>query len=215
MKAIIVNNQGHMSPLLNELLWNINEAILILNPKEHIVIKNSPKIYELIRASIFEWMKEHGEMETKLNPISNRLSRYIAETLEEWLALNDIISMSVNFHQNLVEIGKEAKYLDRLGFDICDSAMKVFLQESKFTQTVDRLNAMLQTYQQVVEPLQFFERCAVRKSFKQLYQTLRPAFLHLNWNSLGISHFIDSCVKGIQDFNVSFQIILCVFFLIF
>eukprot|EP01084_Bolivina_argentea_P171980 297930_1 len=109
--------------------------------------------------------------------------------------------MKVNFDAKLIEIGRESKYLDRMGFDICDSAQKVFLQENKFLIAMDRLQDMLNNYETVIKPLKYHERCAVRRCFKSLYKTLRPAFEHLNWNSLGISSFIEQCVKAIQDFN--------------
>ena len=66
---------------------------------------------------------------------------------------------------------------------------------------IDRLQDMLNNYEKVIKPLKYHERCAVRRCFKSLYSTLRPAFEHLNWNSLGISSFIEQCVKSIQDFN--------------
>ena len=183
------------------MLYHFNDAILVMNNKEHILLQNSMKIFELIRESIFDWMREHKKTECKLNPISLRLSKYISECLQEWLALNEFMSMKVNFNNKLIEIGRESKYLDRMGFDICDAAQKVFLQENKFLTAIDRLQDMLNNYEQVIKPLEYHERCAVRRCFKSLYTTLRPAFEHLNWNSLGISSFIEQCVKAIQDFN--------------
>eukprot|EP00488_Nonionellina_sp_1-RS-2012_P000236 TRINITY_DN10680_c0_g1_i1.p1 TRINITY_DN10680_c0_g1~~TRINITY_DN10680_c0_g1_i1.p1 ORF type:complete len:246 (-),score=62.27 TRINITY_DN10680_c0_g1_i1:422-1159(-) len=195
------DGNGHLSSNVNEMLYHFNDAILVMNNNEHILINNSVKIFELIRESIFDWMKQHQKTECKLNPISLRLSKYISESLQEWLALNEFMSMKVNFDPKLIEIGRESKYLDRMGFDICASAQKVFLQETKFLLAIDRLQHLLNSYEEVIKPLEYHERCAIRRCFKSLYKTLRPAFEHLNWNSLGISSFIEQCVKAIQDFN--------------
>ena len=117
--------------------------------------------------------------------------------------------MNVNFNNKLIEIGRESKYLDRMGFDICDGAQKVYLQENKFLTAIDRLQDMLNNYEKVIKPLKYHERCAVRRCFKSLYSTLRPAFEHLNWNSLGISSFIEQFNFVINLFNLN----CCILFL--
>ena len=195
------NNVGHLSPQLDDVLYNFTDAILILNQKEQIYVKNNIKIFQLIRDSIFQWMQQHHLTDVKLNPASNQLSKYVAQCLEEWLALNEFMTMKVNFHSKLVEIVRESKYLDRMGFEVNNSAMKVFLQENKFLNAKDQLQSMLDSYQNVLEELEYHERSAVRKCFKHLYQTIRPGFSHLNWNSLGIVSFINQSVKSIQDFK--------------
>lgn len=175
MRAVVdPEGKGHLSNNVNEMLYHFHDAILVMNSREHILIQNSPKMFELIRESIFEWMREHEKAECKLNPIALGLSKWISECLQEWLALNEFMSIKVNFDPQLIEIGRESKYLDRMGFDISDSAQKVFLQETKFLVAIDRLQDLLNHYNAVIQPLEYHERCAVRRCFKSLYKTLRP-----------------------------------------
>ncbi|ETO20533.1 hypothetical protein RFI_16685 [Reticulomyxa filosa] len=202
LRAIEVNGEKHLPPELNDLLFNFTDAVLLLNYREHMIIKNCNKFYEVVRECIFEWMTIHKQTDAKLNPPCNSLAHHIEETLEEWMTLTQMLEMKVNFAPELFEIVRESKYLDRMGFEICDSAMKILLQEQKFITAIDKLQEMLDSYELVCEPLQFYERCAVRRCFKNLLAFFRPGFIHLNWNSLGISTFIETCIKAIQDFNV-------------
>lgn len=53
-------------------------------------------------------------------------------------------SISVNFHEDLVILIRESKYLDRMGFAVPETALNVTLQEDKYHSYVESLNAMLQ-----------------------------------------------------------------------
>ena len=97
---------------MNEMLYHFHDAILVMNASEHIVVRNSPKLFELIRESIFEWVRQHKQVpaEVKLNPISARLSKHVSECLQEWLALNELMALRVNFDPQLLEIAREVAF---------------------------------------------------------------------------------------------------------
>ena len=59
----------------------------------------------------------------------------------------------VNFDEQLVVLIRESKYLDRMGFAVPETALNVTLQEDKYHQYVESLNAMLAAYSAVLDSL--------------------------------------------------------------
>ena len=112
----------------------------------------------------------------------------------------------VNFDPQLVVLIRESKYLDRMGFAVPETALNVTLQEDKYHEFVESLNAMLATY----------TRCSRRspRSRPSSSRTTSPScappsrgFELLNWNSLSIPEFTDSCLKAINDFQTTVKAI--------
>ncbi|CAD7701503.1 unnamed protein product, partial [Ostreobium quekettii] len=109
--------------------------------------------------------------------------------------------ISVNFHNNLTQLMRETRYLDRMGFAIPEVALNVALQEDKYHQCVEALEIMLEHYYQVLSMLTPVERSLMSQKLRQLELVLGPGFSPLNWNSLGISDFVASCNKKINEFQ--------------
>ncbi|GMH41526.1 hypothetical protein BSKO_09436 [Bryopsis sp. KO-2023] len=109
--------------------------------------------------------------------------------------------IEVNFHNDLTQLIRETRYLDRMGFTIPDIALNVTLQEDKYHQCVEGLNRMLENYYQVISQLSQVETTLMQQKLQQLEIALDPGFSPLNWNSLGIPDFITSCNKAINEFQ--------------
>ncbi|KAF0719904.1 Aste57867_701 [Aphanomyces stellatus] len=112
-----------------------------------------------------------------------------------------------NFAPELSMIIREAKYMDRLGFDIPEEALNVTLQEDKYHQIVHDLKMMLRQYDSLLEGLSAVETHLLRSQLKDLDDVLRVGFYPLNWNSQRIVSFIESCLKALNQFaNIVSQI---------
>ncbi|KAL6757976.1 dynein heavy chain, N-terminal region 1-domain-containing protein, partial [Haematococcus lacustris] len=107
----------------------------------------------------------------------------------------------VNFHGDLIELIRETRYLDRMGFPIPEIALNVALQEVKYHTWLEGLDLMLQRYYQVTGQLTSIEQELMAKKLEELECSLLPGFQTLNWNSLGIPEFIQACQKSINNFQ--------------
>jgi len=107
----------------------------------------------------------------------------------------------INFSPDLREIIRETRYLDRMGLDIPELARNVALQEKKYYELVEKLSAMLAAYGEVLDKLNDVEKTLLASRLRELHRVLKPGFEQLNWNSLGILLFIDSCEKAITSFE--------------
>jgi len=109
--------------------------------------------------------------------------------------------ISVNFHPDLITLIRETKYLDRMGFSIPEIALNVALQEEKFLSWLEGLRSMLSLYFETVNQLAPVEKELLAKKLQELEGSLQQGFVTLNWNSLGISEFVQACNKAINTFQ--------------
>lgn len=113
----------------------------------------------------------------------------------------DTKRVEVNFHGDLIELIRETRYLDRMGFPIPEIALNVALQEVKYHQWLEGLDLMLQHYYDVIGQLLPIECELMKRKLVELESSLQPGFTILNWNSLGIPEFITACNKAINTFQ--------------
>ena len=107
----------------------------------------------------------------------------------------------VNFDEQLVVLIRESKYLDRMGFAVPETALNVTLQEDKYHQYVESLKSMLAAYSAVLDSLSAVETELLTDRIADLRQDLSRGFNLLNWNSLSIPEFTDSCLRAINNFQ--------------
>ena len=108
--------------------------------------------------------------------------------------------VEVNFHQDLTEMIHEARYLDRMGLKIPDITLNIALKSDVVHVYLEKLNMMLDRFYEAIEQLSPIERELMDKKISELNACLNPGFDILNWNSLAITEFIDSCNKKIGEF---------------
>jgi dynein heavy chain len=87
----------------------------------------------------------------------------------------------VNFAPELKEMIRETKYLDRMGLSIPEVALNVALQEKKYYNLVERLNAMLLSYREVFSRLSATEKRLLQTRVDALQNVLKPGYDPLNW----------------------------------
>jgi len=107
----------------------------------------------------------------------------------------------VNFVPELKLIIKEAKYLDRLGFTIPETALQIALQEDKFHGYVRDLSLKLNRYDALIKSIAPVEADLLTRQVANLQRTLRSGFTPLNWNSQRVPAFIEAVQKALNEFQ--------------
>ena len=113
----------------------------------------------------------------------------------------DAFSVAVNFHPELATLLRESRYLDRMGFAIPETALKVTLREDAFVECREALRDMLARYAAATEGLTEVERELLSEKLAELKRSLNPGFKVLNWMSLGILEFVQNCDRAINEFS--------------
>ena len=108
--------------------------------------------------------------------------------------------IKVNFHHDLVKLIREAKYLDKMGFKIPETALNVALQDEKYLNQREQMMVMLNAYKAAVTSLTPVEATVFSEKLKRLRAVLQPGYSPLNWNSLGILEFVEKCKEAINEF---------------
>jgi dynein heavy chain len=106
--------------------------------------------------------------------------------------------IKVNFRPELSEIIKESRYLDRMGFVIPEAALNVALQEEKYYNLVESLQAMLNNLYSVVDLLNDAEKKLLAANLNEIRRIIKPGLSRLNWNSLGIPEYLVKCNQEIN-----------------
>ncbi|KXS21993.1 hypothetical protein M427DRAFT_494431 [Gonapodya prolifera JEL478] len=142
--------------------------------------------------------QQPGGMVTPLsNATFNANSGGVAARVEDVTVIENIV---VNFRHELLVTMRETKYLDKLGFAVPEAALNIVLQEEKYYMYIEQLNAMVNLHRQQVEPLDIAERKLLGLHIMELRRVIRPGLTRLNWNSLGISDYIQKCITEINKF---------------
>ena len=88
-----------------------------------------------------------------------------------------------------------------MGFEIPEAALNVTLQEDKYHEYVQQLNAMLRRYDAVLNELTPVETSLLSAQISKLQKALKPGFEPFNWNSLHIPTFYRNCNHAINEFQ--------------
>lgn len=102
---------------------------------------------------------------------------------------------TVNFSDEFKILIKEAKQLEKMGYKIPKTIINISLQEREYYQYADRLNLMLEDYNNTVNSLNDIDRTLLTDQIKKLNKTLEPGYDSQNLSSLGIPDFIENCNK--------------------
>ena len=107
----------------------------------------------------------------------------------------------VNFSSSLVQLIRETKYLDRMGYKVPEAALNVALQEDKYHGFVRALQQTLSNYNAVLSTLSGVERRLVSGRLEEVQNAIMQGFDPCNWCSLHINTLIERCNKAINEFQ--------------
>lgn len=107
----------------------------------------------------------------------------------------------VDFDQFIVEIITEAKYMERLGFAIPDSARGAALHEEIYLQNVTMMKQMITTYNNALAMLDPSDVIALHEHVADLRKVIVPASKRMTWRNIGIQEFAAKCKIYIERFS--------------
>ncbi|ERE76020.1 dynein heavy chain 8, axonemal [Cricetulus griseus] len=148
----------------------------------------------------YELWKENTELSLP-NLMKKSLLTKIACSGEDSSSVDKGAMFVINFSPVLREIINETKYLEQLGFTVPELARNVALQEDKFLRYTEGIQRMLDHYHQLINTLNEAEMALLDDHSQDLIRVFRSGYKRLNWNSLGISDYINRCKQAIGKFE--------------
>jgi dynein heavy chain len=106
--------------------------------------------------------------------------------------------LMVNFDDEIFQLIREAKCLDRMGVEIPESARIVLLQEDKFKQYFNELDYLLKEYDRVLGKIRPITRPLLGPHLEDLEYKLRPGMVTLTWTSMNIDGYLHHVHSGLQ-----------------
>ncbi|PRW56454.1 flagellar inner arm dynein 1 heavy chain alpha [Chlorella sorokiniana] len=107
----------------------------------------------------------------------------------------------VNFPPGLLQLMREAKYLDQLGCAVPQLAVNLALQEGQLREHFRELGAALERHRAAAASLQTVERALLCEQLAALEGALQPGLARLNWTSLTIPQFVEGVNKAVDHFS--------------
>jgi dynein heavy chain, axonemal len=104
----------------------------------------------------------------------------------------------VNFDQEILQLVREAKCLDRMGIEIPDSAKMVLLQEERFKAHYNELNHALHEYGRVMDKIAPVVARLLTPHVMDLEALLKPSMVSLTWTSMNIDSFMVAFHGGLS-----------------
>jgi dynein heavy chain len=104
----------------------------------------------------------------------------------------------VNFDQEILQLIREAKCLDRMGIEIPDGASIVLFQEEKFKNYHNELHWALSEYDKVVSKVIPVTAMVLRPHFRDMEYKLRPGMITLTWTSMNIDAYKGHIHNGLR-----------------
>ena len=90
-------------------------------------------------------------------------------------------NLYVNFDPNIVQLIKETKYMQRLGFDIPETLRSVCLKEAYYKDLQTSLNNILASKKEILGRVSTTVRKAMAPYVEELERTLQPGLTALTW----------------------------------
>jgi dynein heavy chain, axonemal len=104
----------------------------------------------------------------------------------------------VNFDQEILQLIREAKCLDRMAIDVPDGARIVLFQEEKFKNYHNELHWALSEYDKVVSKVIPVTAMVLRPHFRDMEYKLRPGMITLTWTSMNIDAYKQHIQMGLR-----------------
>eukprot|EP01033_Poteriospumella_lacustris_P002475 gene2475-1807_t len=105
----------------------------------------------------------------------------------------------VNFDQEILQLIREAKCLDRMGVSgFPDSARIVLFQEQKFKSYHNELQWALNEYDKVLANVIPVTAMVLKPNFKDMEYKLRPGMITLTWTSMNIDAYKSQVHAGLR-----------------
>ncbi|KAL0227597.1 hypothetical protein RCL1_003741 [Eukaryota sp. TZLM3-RCL] len=161
-----------------------------------------------IKLSYFKVAKELRDYETELfnnwnNTVESSAIGYLREKLLKFTQIKGKPTRcySVNFSPFLQDIITETLALDRIGMSIGESAINIALQSSTYYSYASSLKVITDSYTKATSNLSLTELNLMKSALERLHSVIDKGCNVLNWTSLSVVDYIDSCLAAITDFS--------------
>ena len=104
----------------------------------------------------------------------------------------------VNFDEEILQLIREAKCLDRMGIEIPEAARIALFQEGKFKRHYNDLHWALTEYDRIVARVIPVTALVLRPHFNDMEYKLRPGMITLTWTSMNIDAYKTHVHRGLQ-----------------
>jgi len=96
----------------------------------------------------------------------------------------------VNFDRDILQLMREAKYLQRMGIEVPESAKMVLLQEDKFKGYYNQLTHVLKEAEKIERAVPAVLRPLMQPHIVDLEQKVQPGLYVLTWTSMNIDAYL-------------------------
>ena len=107
----------------------------------------------------------------------------------------------VNFDHGVLQLMREAKHLQLMGFAIPNSAKTVLLLEDKLKGYHARIAHTLEVYHRVVAQVPAEIQILLSPHLQDLQRTLQPAVTTMTWTSMNIESFLQELQGELARFE--------------
>ncbi|CAG9316033.1 unnamed protein product [Blepharisma stoltei] len=157
--------------------------------------------------------KEHRSYITLYNRIGQTLTLFEYMYLRAWCdeiersktGLHALLlwpsedkKLYVNLDDEIFQLIREAKCLDRMGVEIPESARIVLLQEEKIKHYYSELDYLLKEYERVLGKIRPITKTLLGPHLEDLEYKLRPGIVTLTWTSMNIDGYLHHVHSGLQ-----------------
>lgn len=104
----------------------------------------------------------------------------------------------VNLDDEIFQLIREAKCLDRMGVEVPESARIVLLQEEKIKHYYNELDYLLKEYERVLGKIRPITKTLLGPHLEDLEYKLRPGIVTLTWTSMNIDGYLHHVHAGLQ-----------------
>ena len=110
-------------------------------------------------------------------------------------------TLHTNFDHGVLQLMRESKHLQLMGFQIPNSAKTVLLLEDKLKSYFNKIDHTIQVYNRVMSMVSPETKCLMKPHIKDLERTIRPALTTMTWTSMNIETFLYSLHQVLSRFE--------------
>lgn len=103
----------------------------------------------------------------------------------------------VNFDKEIMQLVREAKYMQRFNIAVPESAQMVLLQEEKFKFYHNQLTHLVREYEHVLGRVAPTIKPLLRPHLDDMERKIAPGFAVLTWTSLNIDGYLHRFKQGL------------------
>lgn len=105
----------------------------------------------------------------------------------------------VNFDREILQLIKEAKYLQRMGLSVPESAKMVLLQEDKFKYYYNKLTYIIREYDRICRSILQVAKPLLAPHVEEMEKKIQPGMYILTWTSMNIDGYLNRVTQGLSN----------------